>query len=50
MRGDVACHAAQAVSQIDAEIGGIDHFWMETNYIPQPAFYEGMHINRYTTQ
>ncbi len=31
MRGDVACHVAQAILLIDAEIGKIDHFWMETN-------------------
>ena len=31
LRGDVACHVAQAILQIDAEIGEIDHFWMETN-------------------
>ncbi len=30
LRGDVACHVAQATPQIDAEIGEIDHFWMET--------------------
>ncbi len=29
MRGDVK-YAAQATSQIDAEIGKKDHFWMET--------------------
>ena len=30
LRGDVACHVAQVIPQIDAEIGGIDHLWMET--------------------
>ncbi len=28
-RGDVACHVAQGTTQIDADIGEIDHFWME---------------------
>ncbi len=31
MRGGVLKYAAQATSQIDAEIGKKDHFWMETN-------------------
>ncbi len=30
MRGGVLKYAAQATSQIDAEIGKKDHFWMET--------------------
>ncbi len=30
LRGDVGNHVAQATPQIDAEIGEIDHFWMET--------------------
>ncbi len=30
LRGDVACHVAQSTPQIDAEIGEIDLFWMET--------------------
>ncbi len=30
LRGDVACYVAQAIPQTDAEIGGIDHLWMET--------------------
>ncbi len=30
LRGDVACHVAQATPQVDAEIGEIDDFWMET--------------------
>ncbi len=33
MRGGVLKYAAQATSQIDAEIGKKDHFWMETPYI-----------------
>ncbi len=32
LRGDVACHVAQATPQIDAEIDEIDHLWMETTY------------------
>ena len=32
MRGDVAGHVAQAIPQVDAEIGEIDHLWMETSY------------------
>jgi hypothetical protein len=28
----VACHVAQTIPQIDAEIGEIDHLWMETSY------------------
>ena len=32
LRGDVACYVAQAIPLIDAEIGEIDHLWMETNY------------------
>ncbi len=32
MRGGVLKYAAQATSQIDAEIGKKDHFWMETIY------------------
>ncbi len=32
MRGGVLKYAAQATSQIDAEIGKKDHFWMETKY------------------
>ncbi len=32
MRGGVLKYAAQATSQIDAEIGKKDHFWMETSY------------------
>jgi len=31
LRGDVACHVAQAIQQIHAEIGEIDHLWMETS-------------------
>jgi len=31
LRGDVACHVAQANPKIDAEIGEIGHLWMETN-------------------
>ena len=31
LRGDVACHVAQVIPQIDAEIGEIDHLWMETS-------------------
>ncbi len=31
MRGTVACYAAQARAQIDAEIGPKGHLWMETN-------------------
>ncbi len=34
MRGGVLKYAAQATSQIDAEIGKKDHFWMETNSCP----------------
>ncbi len=34
MRGGVLKYAAQATSQIDAEIGKKDHFWMETIYGP----------------
>jgi hypothetical protein len=30
LRGGVACYAAQATAPIDAEIGKIDHLWMET--------------------
>lgn len=30
MRGDVHVYLAQAIPQIDAEIGQKDHFWMET--------------------
>ena len=30
LRGDVAGHVAQAIPQVDAEIGEIDHLWMET--------------------
>ena len=33
LRGDVAGHVAQAISKIDAEIGKIDHLWMETNWL-----------------
>ncbi len=33
LRGGVLEYAAQATSQIDAEIGKKDHFWMETNYL-----------------
>ena len=33
MRGDVAGHVAQAIPLVDAEIGEIDHLWMETSYI-----------------
>ena len=33
LRGDVACHVAQANPKIDAEIGEIDHFWMDTSSI-----------------
>jgi hypothetical protein len=29
----VACHVAQAIPQIDAEIGEIDYLWMETGYL-----------------
>ncbi len=36
MRGGVLKYAAQATSQIDAEIGKKDHFWMETTLIPPP--------------
>ncbi len=32
MRGGVLKYAAQATSQIDAEIGKKDHFWMETKW------------------
>ena len=32
LRGDVASHVAQAIPKIDAEIGEIDHLWMETRY------------------
>ncbi len=35
LRGDVACHVAQGTTPIDAEIGEIDHFWMETNYLKE---------------
>jgi hypothetical protein len=31
LRGGLACYAAQAAAPIDAEIGKIDHLWMETN-------------------
>ena len=31
LRGGVACYAAQATAPIDAEIGKIDHLWMETS-------------------
>ncbi len=37
LRGDVACHVAQVIPQIDkranviGRIGEIDHFWMETS-------------------
>ncbi len=38
MRGGVLKYAAQATSQIDAEIGKKDHFWMETSLLrPRPA-------------
>jgi hypothetical protein len=30
LRGDVACHVAQAIQRIDAEIGEIGHLWMKT--------------------
>ncbi len=32
LRGDVASHVAQVIPQIDAEIGEIDHLWMETSW------------------
>ena len=31
LRGGVACYAAQATAPMDAEIGKIDHLWMETS-------------------
>jgi len=31
LRGGVLEYAAQATSQIDAEIGKKDHFWMESS-------------------
>ncbi|MBF6309283.1 hypothetical protein IU462_31000 [Nocardia farcinica] len=34
LRGGVLKYAAQATSQIDAEIGKKDHFWMETSFYP----------------
>ncbi len=37
MRGGVLKYAAQATSQIDAEIGKKDHFWMETSKDRTPA-------------
>ncbi len=30
LRGDVACIVAHGTTPFDAEIGEIDHFWMET--------------------
>ena len=50
MRGDVACHVAQAIPQIDAEIGEIDHLWMETSYMTchYPAcFVTGLEMQQY---
>ncbi len=37
MRGGVLKYAAQATSQIDAEIGKKDHFWMETTLLKRMA-------------
>ncbi len=41
MRGGVLRYAAQATSQIDAEIGKKDHFWMETKLVPIQKRFSG---------
>ncbi len=48
MRGGVLKYAAQATSQIDAEIGKKDHFWMETNLCCRrrpPGFLHSSRLN-----